>query len=122
MAARILNHPRTGDRLIVHTAPEESAGALLRFEYVTGLAMPGPPDHAHADQEERVEVLAGTLHCRVHGRERVLQAGETIVIPPGVPHAVWNGETGESRSMGEFRPAGETLAMLEAYFAGRDDA
>ncbi|MBI1817953.1 MAG: cupin domain-containing protein [Deltaproteobacteria bacterium] len=121
MAARILDHPGTGERLIVHTAPEESAGALLLFEYVTGLSMPGAPDHSHADQQERVEVLAGTLHCRVDGRERVLQTGEAIVIPPGVPHAVWNGETGESRSMGEFRPAGETLATLEAYF-GRGDA
>ena len=119
MAARVLNHPTTGDRLIVHTAPEDSAGALLRFEYVTRLAMPAAPDHTHPDQEERVEVLAGTLHCRVNGHERVLQAGETIVIPPGVPHAVWNGEAAESRSMGVFRPAGDTLARLEACFAAR---
>lgn len=118
MNRKALQHRTTGDRMIVHVAPDDSRGAVFRFEYLTQNATPEPGDHLHSDQEERVEVLSGTLHCRIDGRERVLHAGEAVVIPPGVAHAVWNADAVESRSIGEFRPALDTMAMLEAYFAG----
>jgi quercetin dioxygenase-like cupin family protein len=115
--ARILEHPSTGDRIIVHTSTAESAGMLFRFEYVTCTPTPPAPDHVHPTQEERVEVLAGTVHCRIAGRERVLGVGERVVIPPGVPHAVWSEDATESRAIGEFRPALHTEAMFAALFA-----
>jgi mannose-6-phosphate isomerase-like protein (cupin superfamily) len=130
MASTILEHPVWGDRMIVLVSAEESAGELFRFEYVSHpgrstvwparlcpFTMSAPDDHVHPEQEERVEVLAGTLRCRVAGREHVLAAGQRMVIPPGVPHAVWNADPSGSRSVGEFRPARDTQAMFQAYFA-----
>lgn len=116
MATRILKHPVSGDRLSILVTAEESAGELLRFEYRTRAVIPPPEDHVHARQEERIEVVAGTLCCRVGGLLYVLGEGESMVIPSGMPHAVWNADASGCRSIGEFRPALDTQAILEAYF------
>jgi len=116
MSSRVLVHPVLQDRVSVIVTPEDSAGALLRIEYEAGAVTPPADDHVHPDQEERIEVLAGTLHCRVSGEVRELHAGETLIIPPCTPHALWNESPSGSRSIGEYRPALETLRLFEAIF------
>ncbi len=44
------------------------------------------PEHRH-ENEQITYVLEGALKFQIEGRERVVRAGETLVIPPGVPHA-----------------------------------
>ncbi|MGO9602059.1 MAG: cupin domain-containing protein [Candidatus Binataceae bacterium] len=103
------------DRVIVLVSAEESAGELFRLEYIARDVSPVPRDHVHVQQEERVEVIEGTLRCRVAGIESVLGPGERIVIPPGIPHAVWNDDGRGSRSIGEYRPAMNARAMFREY-------
>lgn len=45
-----------------------------------------PPAHVHPAQEERFEVTSGELRVVLDGRERVLEAGQSIEIPRGRPH------------------------------------
>ena len=116
MSSRILVHPVLQDRVTVMVTPEDSAGALLRIEYEACAVTPPTDDHVHPEQEERIEVLAGTLHCRVSGEVREMHVGETLIIPPGTPHALWNETPTGSRAVGEYRPALETLALFEALF------
>jgi quercetin dioxygenase-like cupin family protein len=116
MAHTVLTHPTSGDRLIVLLSTEESAGACFRFEYLARMPTPPPTDHVHANQEESVEVLCGELRCRIGGEERRLGPGDSLVIPPGVPHAVWNADPAGCRSVGEFRPARETQSLFETFF------
>jgi quercetin dioxygenase-like cupin family protein len=116
MAQTVLTHPASGDRVVVLVSARESAGARFRFEHLAGRPTPPPVDHVHPDQEESVEVLAGMLHCRVAGREHRLGPGDSLVIPAGVPHAVWNQDPAGCRSVGEFRPALDTQALFEAAF------
>lgn len=117
MSSRILVHPVLQDRVTVLVTPEDSAGALLRIEYDARAVTPPADDHVHPEQEERIEVLAGTLHCRVSGEVREMHAGETLVIPAGTPHALWNETPSGSRAIGEYRPALEMLALFEVLFA-----
>ena len=117
MTKRILVHPVLKDQVTVIISAEESGGDLFRFEYLARSVTPAPHDHAHRCQEERIEILEGKLHCRIAGSECVLSAGETIVIPPGTPHAVWNAQAAGCRALGEYRPALDAQAMLEAEFA-----
>lgn len=49
-----------------------------------------PPPHLHPAQDERFEVLEGTLTVRLDGAERTLAAGETLDVPRGAPHQIWN--------------------------------
>lgn len=116
MATKIYVHPTTGDQVTVLVDSADSAGACFRFEYDARAITAPPDDHAHP-QEERVEVLEGTLHCRMFGTVRVLSAGESLLIPPEASHALWHGGPGASRSIGEFRPAGHMQGVFEAVFA-----
>ena len=44
------------------------------------------PEHQHP-HEQTVNVLDGTLELMVNGQAVVLEAGQSYVIPPNVPHA-----------------------------------
>lgn len=46
--------------------------------------MPGL--HVHPLQEERFEVLGGTMKFRYGRRKIVAEAGETVTVPAGVVH------------------------------------
>ena len=115
-SAKLLLHPRTGDRLVVLEEATDSAGESFRFEILTNVVVAPPEDHVHRDQAEHIEVLAGTLHVRIAGREHVLRAGAVITIPAGTPHAVWNVDPRETRTLGEFRPALDMQERMEAQF------
>lgn len=104
--------PPTQDRVIVLKSAEETAGELYRCEYIARVVTPRPRDHVHTQQEERLEVIEGTVRCRVAGREFVLERGRVMVIPPGTPHAVWNEDPLGSRSISEYRPAMNAQAMF----------
>jgi mannose-6-phosphate isomerase-like protein (cupin superfamily) len=115
--AKLLLHPRTGDRLVVLEEATDPLGESFRFEILTDVVSSPPDDHVHLAQAEHLEVLAGTLSVRVAGRVHVLRAGGAITIPPGTPHAVWNVDGSQrTRTRGEFRPALDMQARMEAMF------
>lgn len=118
MNRKFLQYPASGDQVIVLVDSKESGGEIFGFEYVANSVTTSPPDHRHSDQEQHVEVPEGTVRCRVSGQERELGPGETLTIPRGVYHAVWNSNPSGSRSVGEFRPAGDTQATFEVAFDG----
>jgi quercetin dioxygenase-like cupin family protein len=105
MTTAVSNDSTVQDRVIVLTSAEDSAGEVFRFEYVACQVTPPPRDHIHTEQEELLEVLEGTVRCRVAGIDHLLRHGQRMIIPPGTPHAVWNDDPRGSRSIGEFRPA-----------------
>jgi len=45
------------------------------------------PTHAHIN-EQVLNLISGRLKVLVDGVETVLQGGQTLVIPPNVPHSV----------------------------------
>jgi quercetin dioxygenase-like cupin family protein len=44
------------------------------------------PMHSH-DNEQMTTVITGSMKFTIEGEEIVLNPGEALVIPPGVPHA-----------------------------------
>ncbi|MDQ1583905.1 MAG: hypothetical protein QOF36_1959 [Microbacteriaceae bacterium] len=59
---------------------------------VEAIYQPGtpPPNHWHPAQSEHFEILAGTLRV-IYGRaDRILRPGDTVDIPAGTPHQMWN--------------------------------
>ena len=62
-------------------------------------------------------MLAGTLGLTVNGREHLLKAGESFVVPPGARHLPHNAGEEDVRFVAEMRPAGrfeEFLAEITA--------
>jgi quercetin dioxygenase-like cupin family protein len=77
---------------------------------VTYAAAGGPPPaHYHPVQDERFEVLSGELHVRVDGEKRVLAPGDSLDIPRGVVHQMWNPGDEPARAIWETTPGGRTL-------------
>ena len=109
--------------MIYHLTPHESveivnqdAGALQ----VEGTWAPkgaAPPKHFHPEQSERFEVLEGVLHARVDGVEHELAKGDTLDIPAGAVHQMWNEGGVPARAVWRTEPAGRTaewFAELDA--------
>lgn len=83
--------PTMGQRVTCLSNTMATSGELLRF-WMRGGASP-PPLHVHPRQQERIEVVTGSVRSVSGGVERVLGPGETISSAPGEPHTV--GPVGE---------------------------
>src|ERR1700735_1538934 len=119
MATQVSDRPTGPDRGILLKWAAETPGEFFRCEYIARVVSPSPRDHIHTHQEERLEVVEGTVRCRVAGREYVLERGSVMVIPPGTPHAVWNDDRGGSRSISEYRPAMNAQALFRGDIVDR---
>jgi quercetin dioxygenase-like cupin family protein len=114
-AGDIIENPITGERITFLKTTRETNGELLRFEYVLppGFTI---PEHFHPHQEERHEILSGTLKGRVGGQERDYEEGQRVVGPAGVPHAWQNPSSEEElRFVSELRPPLVFETILETY-------
>jgi quercetin dioxygenase-like cupin family protein len=97
---------------ILQSARQTDSGAL-RGEYFAAPCA-SVPEHAHRRQEERFEVVSGTLGVRVGGRELSLSPGQNAVGPPGVPHEWWNpSDEEEVHFLFEVRPGLRVETTLE---------
>ena len=73
--------------------------------------------HVHPGQEERFEILEGTLLFR-RGKERIrAEAGDVVTIPAGTAHHFENIGDGPARFVTEIRPALQFEQMIETMFA-----
>jgi quercetin dioxygenase-like cupin family protein len=103
----------TGEWITYTAVAADSNGQLVRFSW---RSMPGGviTEHVHPRQEERFTILAGEAHFTVNGKEHVAGAGETIVVPAGVPHSEGNPGPDEIVGVVELRPALLTKEFHEA--------
>jgi quercetin dioxygenase-like cupin family protein len=116
-AGDTLENPVTGQRLIFRKTTGDTGGSLLEVESVYTKPSPSrPPTHYHPRQEEIFEVLSGRINVAVVGKERTLGEGETLTIPPGVPHEMWTTEAGV-RLNWQTRPAMKTEAFFETVWS-----
>ena len=76
MATQVSERPATQDRVIVLKSAEETAGEFFRCEYIARVVSTPPRDHIHTHQEERLEVVEGTVRCRVAGKGVRVGAGQ----------------------------------------------
>ena len=123
MACRgdVLESPINGQRAIFRQTAEDTDGELLRLDFFVAPGGFLGNEHLHPKQEERIEVLSGTLRCRVGGGERSVGAGEAITVPPGTSHTLWNESPEEAHAVVEYRPALRMETFFETLFGlGRD--
>jgi quercetin dioxygenase-like cupin family protein len=108
--------PIAGARMIFRKTAKETDGEMLQLDWIGKAGWTAGPLHVHPYQEERLEVISGTLRSHVAGVERIHEAGEVVVAPAGTVHTVWNagGEEEEVHALVEFRPALRTETVLES--------
>lgn len=99
-----VSNERGGTEMTFLEQGVDAEGEYLRVEGRLDVDGQGPPRHVHPFQEERGTVLSGRLIYELGGVERVAIAGESFVVPVGVPHSFRNGGDEPVRFVGEVRP------------------
>jgi len=108
-----LENPASGERITFRRTSADTGGELLAIdlELPAGGRVPGG-QHVHPNQEERFEVVRGTMRFKM-GRRRVTAGpGEVVVVPPGQKHDFANAGDGDALVRVEVRPA---LRMEELF-------
>jgi quercetin dioxygenase-like cupin family protein len=96
-----------------HVTVRDATAEVLEVEAHYGPCGEPPPRHLHPAQAEHFEVLEGSLTTRVGGAERVLGAGDTLDIPAGAVHQMWNPGSAPARVLWRTSPAGRTLEWFQ---------
>jgi mannose-6-phosphate isomerase-like protein (cupin superfamily) len=109
-------NPVTRERIIFRQTGRDTNGELLQFDDILEPGSYRVPDHLHPRQQERLEVRSGSMAVRIRGEERVLQPGESVVVPPGTPHSWWNPGMVPVHLLTDFRPALQTDGFFETLF------
>ena len=120
-AGQTIENPASGERITFRETAATTAGELVAIdlELPAGRRVPGPL-HIHPRQEERFEVVAGTMRFRL-GRERVVAGpGDVVVVPPGVAHDFANaGDTDRARPRRGPPGIADGAAVRDGGRAGR---
>lgn len=90
-----------------------SVPSLLEVEATYAPGGSPPPAHFHPSQSERFELLEGILRAEVDGEERELRAGDTLDVPAGAVHRMWNASEAPARVRWETVPRGRTEQWFE---------
>ncbi len=118
-AGKTIESPDT--RLVFEKTTKDTGGKLLRFRQFVRAGHAPVPAHIHGSQEERFVVLSGRMGVRSGGQERILEAGEEIVVPAGTPHTFWKASGEVLHHVVELRPALDSERFFETVFGLRRD-
>lgn len=112
----MIENPRTGEQIEFVT---DDPAVLVMYSTWT---RPGhrATEHVHPVMEERFEVLEGRASFLVDGQPRDAEAGDVVVVPPGVRHLAWNPTDGPVRLRLEMRPPLRWEEFTRRLFAGED--
>ncbi len=107
----------TGERIVFRQTSAETNGEAVVIEC---FVQPGgfvAAKHLHPAQDERFEILSGTVGFELDKQELVAGPGERILVPAGTPHRFRNAGDEEAHFVCEVRPALQFEQLLETMFA-----
>jgi mannose-6-phosphate isomerase-like protein (cupin superfamily) len=115
-AGDVFENPVTGEFGYIRLGAQETNGGLsvadLRVR--AGGAVIGA--HIHPTIDERFTVLKGKIGYMLGSQKGVLQAGDCVDLPHGIPHDWWNAGDEEARVIVEIRPAARFEQMATTLF------
>jgi quercetin dioxygenase-like cupin family protein len=113
----VLENPRRLERALLIETGRETEGRRLVLGLTAGANGMATPVHFHPRQSETFHVKSGTLSYRKGSSERLTaNAGETVVIEPGVLHSWWNDGPSTVELEGTVEPAGRLQYFLETVY------
>lgn len=103
MQKRTFFNPVINDTATFIETCEETNGkySLIEIELYQS---EGPPLHYHNAFAEKFEATEGVLHLQVGKKRIVLNPGESITVPPRIPHKFYNPTNGRVRFQITFEP------------------
>jgi uncharacterized RmlC-like cupin family protein len=100
-----IENPVTGERLVFRKTSAETAGAAVVVETFLRPYATGTVAHLHPAQEERFEILGGSIGIQFGKQRLVAGPGHRLTVPAGIPHRLWNAGDEPARYLSEIRPA-----------------
>ena len=116
-AGQILDNPITGERIIFRQTAAETNGELLAIDLILAPDGHVPGAHVHPMQEERFEVLSGTMKFRLGRKKIIANAGDVVVVPAGSVHKFANAGDEPAHVRVEVRPALKMEQLFETAVA-----
>lgn len=115
-AGDVLENPVTGERLVFRKTSRETGGEAVVVEAFVKPNGFVAAAHVHPNQEERFQVLTGSVGFRV-GREKLVAGpGQRLTVPAGTPHKFWNAGEEEAHFVCEVRPALQFEQLIETMY------
>ena len=116
-AGQTLENPVSGERIVFCKTSADTDGELVAFELLLDPEGHVPGAHVHSEQEERFEVVKGTVKFQKGLKTIVARAGDTVVVPSGTIHRFANAGDGPAHVLVEVRPALRMEQLLETATA-----
>jgi quercetin dioxygenase-like cupin family protein len=110
----VIINPASGERIVIRTGGAETGGRLLAFDLYLPPGAHVPARHVHPVQTERFTVTAGRMRFRLGRRTLLAGPGQTVFVPPGVPHWFGNAGPATAQARVEVRPALRMEELLAA--------
>src|SRR6476620_11671348 len=112
-----IENPVTGERLVFRKTSRETGGQAVVVETFVQPNGFVAAAHVHPGQEERFEILRGSVGFKIGGRKMVAGPGQRLTVPAGTPHKFWNAGEEEAQFVCEVRPALQFESLIETMFA-----
>src|SRR6516164_143771 len=106
----------TGERLTLRRIKTDNGVEELRLAGSLPAHRQGPPLHIHFEEDERGEVVSGTVSALVDGKLLVVKSGGFAHFPKGSAHRWWNDGDEELVLRGVVTPAIDLDRYLQAVF------
>ena len=116
-AGDTIENPVTGERLVFKKTSAETNGEYVLFECFVKPSGFVAAAHVHPFQQERFEVIEGTVMFRIDGQEVAAEPGDAILVAAGRKHQFWNAGDDEVRFACEVRPALQFEQLIDTMFS-----
>ncbi|MQA99901.1 MAG: cupin domain-containing protein [Actinobacteria bacterium] len=116
-SGQVLDNPISGERITFRKTAADTGGEWLAIDLELSPEGHVPGAHVHPIQEERFEVVMGTMKFRKGLRTITAHAGDTVVVPAGTVHRFMNAGTGPALVRVEVQPALRMEELFEATVA-----
>jgi mannose-6-phosphate isomerase-like protein (cupin superfamily) len=116
-AGDTIHNPITGERLVFRKTSADTGGQAVVIETFVQPNGFVAAAHVHPSQEERFEILRGSVGFKIGSKKLVAGAGQRLTVPAGTPHKFWNAGDDEAHFVCEVRPALQFESLLETMFA-----
>ena len=116
-AGGTIENPVTGERLVFKKTSADTNGEYVLVECFVKRSGFVAAAHVHPFQQERFQVLEGTVMFRIDGQELEAEPGDTVLVAAGRKHQFWNASDDEVRFACEVRPALQFEQLIETMFS-----
>jgi len=112
-----IHNPVTGERIVFRQTSADTNGEAVVIETFV------EPDgfvaaaHVHPSQEERFQVLRGTVGFKIGGKKQIAGPGTRVTVPAGTAHKFWNAGDETAQFVCEIRPALQFESLIETMFS-----